>query len=131
MSEEENEKQKTKKVIGIIIAIVLGFMFLNGSIEKTFVKYQALFYMKNKYHEDFVMKKFQGKDDIWKTSWGYEIWMYPKKKPDKDYTSDMKIYGKYYNRYGKFHDDYEGIKYDYELWKYYRVLIKRIFTENM
>ena len=118
---ESNKKVLKKAIIismGAVVTILTLFLLYGlstGRVQKTIVKYEALHYMENKYKEKFEIKQILGADKIWKTSWGYEIWMVPKNKPDKDYTSDMEVY--VFKKNGKFHDNnYEESKKNYISW---------------
>ena len=131
---ESNKKVLKKAIIismGAVVTILTLFLLYGlstGRVQKTIVKYEALHYMENKYKEKFEIKQILGADKIWKTSWGYEIWMVPKNKPDKDYTSDMEVY--VFKKNGKFYDnDYEESKLMYLSWKNYQKVIKSSFRD--
>ena len=121
---ESNKKVLKKAIIismGAVVTILTLFLLYGlstGRVQKTIVKYEALHYMENKYKEKFEIKQILGADKIWKTSWGYEIWMVPKNKPDKDYTSDMEVY--VFKKNGKFHDNFKMLDNNYLTWKYFR-----------
>lgn len=116
--------------VAIILTMFLLYGLVTGRVQKTIVKYEALHYMENKYKEKFEIKQILGADKIWKTSWGYEIWMVPKNKPDKDYTSDMEVY--VFKKNGKFYDNdsYYHLKLYNMLWKKYKNLVKETFRKT-
>ena len=133
---ESNKKVLKKAIIismGAVVTILTLFLLYGlstGRVQKTIVKYEALHYMENKYKEKFEIKQILGADKIWKTSWGYEIWMVPKNKPDKDYTSDMEVY--VFKKNGKFYEDnYKESKKNYFRWNSFRKLISKELQNNI
>lgn len=131
---EEKKKVLKKAIVASIgaVAAILTLLLLyglaTGRVQETIVKYEALNYMENKYKEKFEMKKYGKYDKIFKTSWGYELWMVPKNKPDKDYTDDMEVY--VFKKNGKFYDNnYEESKLMYLSWQSYRTIINEYFND--
>ncbi len=130
----EEKKKVLKKVIiasigavAAILTLLLLYGLATGRVQETIVKYEALNYMENKYKEKFEIKKYGKYDKIFKTSWGYELWMVPKNKPDKDYIYDMEEY--VFKKNGKFHENYKIAKKDYNSWLNYKRNLE-IYFEN-
>ena len=119
-------------IIAISLILLLLYGLVTGRVQKTIVKYEALHYMENKYKEKFEIKQIFGADKIWKTSWGYELWMVPKNKPDKDYIYDMEVYVRKFNRNRKFfdNDSYKQSKLNHEIWKKLKIKIDKIITNE-
>ena len=131
---ESNKKVLKKAIIismGAVVTILTLFLLYGlstGRVQKTIVKYEALYYMENKYKEKFEIKQILGADKIWKTSWGYEIWMVPKNKPDKDYLFDKEVY--VFKKNGEFHENYDITEKDYNSWLNYKRNIKMYFKNE-
>ncbi len=135
--EEKKKVLKNAIIISIVAVAAILTLFLlyglaTGRVQETIVKYEALNYMENKYKEKFEMKKYGKYDKIFKTSWGYELWMIPKNKPDKDYTSDMEVYVRKFNKNGKISDNdtYYYLRLYNMLWNKYKNLVKETFIQK-
>jgi len=135
--EEKKKVLKNAIIISIgavaaILTLLLLYGLATGRVQETIVKYEALNYMENKYKEKFEMKKYGKYDKIFKTSWGYELWMVPKNKPDKDYTSDMEVYVRKFNKNGKISDNdtYYYLRLYNMLWNKYKNLVKETFIQK-